>query len=101
MLRRFDFGRHMALCIAIGLLQLCAWLGWWCRARRQRPHAWLAPAISVALHLTLILEVCDFPPIGGVLDAHALWHASTVPLAHLFWRGFVEVELRWLRERHG
>ena len=37
-------------------------------------------------------ELLDFPPILGLLDAHALWHASTAPLGHLLWVYFVEVD---------
>jgi len=39
--------------------------------------------------------VLDFPPLLAALDAHALWHVSTAPIAHLLWRSFVEPELRW------
>ena len=28
----------------------------------------------------------DFPPLLAALDAHALWHVSTAPIAHLLWR---------------
>ena len=37
----------------------------------------------------------DFPPLLAAVDAHALWHVSTAPIAHLLWRSFVEPELRW------
>lgn len=33
-----------------------------------------------------LLELLDFPPLFWVLDAHALWHISTVPLNVLFYR---------------
>jgi hypothetical protein len=42
-----------------------------------------------------LMEVLDFPPLLAALDAHALWHVSTAPIAHLLWRSFVEPELRW------
>jgi len=48
----------------------------------------------VLVNGALLLEVLDFPPAGGLLDAHALWHAATVPLAYLFY-GFVEGDVRW------
>jgi hypothetical protein len=31
------------------------------------------------------LELLDFPPILRVLDAHAAWHAATIPLALAWW----------------
>lgn len=32
--------------------------------------AWVVVAMS--------LELLDFPPIGGYIDAHSLWHLGTV-----------------------
>ncbi|KAI9678783.1 MAG: hypothetical protein M1817_005841 [Caeruleum heppii] len=39
--------------------------------------AW-PPLIIAWLCLAMSLEVLDFPPLGGYVDAHALWHAGTV-----------------------
>jgi hypothetical protein len=46
--------------------------------------------IILFLILASCLEVFDFPPIGRALDAHALWHAATVPLAALWYQWLVE-----------
>lgn len=35
--------------------------------------------------LAMLLEIYDFPPIYGYLDAHALWHAMTIPLTYIWW----------------
>ncbi|WFD42834.1 hypothetical protein MPSI1_001484 [Malassezia psittaci] len=42
--------------------------------------------ICLVLLMTLApaLEIFDFPPILRLVDAHALWHASTVPIS-LYW----------------
>jgi len=35
-----------------------------------------------------LLKVLDFPPLWGILDAHSLWHAATIPLGpwwYYFW----------------
>lgn len=77
------------------------WIAWWWAVRVHKLHAWRAPAVSVALHATVALEVYDFPPLAGLLDAHALWHASTAPLAYFFWQSFVRMELEWLHTRSG
>ena len=34
----------------------------------------------------MTLELLDFPPVYFVLDAHALWHATTIPINLLMWR---------------
>lgn len=46
-------------------------------------------------------ELLDFPPIGRILDAHALWHAATVPVTE-FWYGFLiedALDEGWRAER--
>jgi hypothetical protein len=30
-------------------------------------------------------ELLDFPPIFRLIDAHALWHAATIPLTVAWW----------------
>lgn len=46
--------------------------------------------IILFLMLATCLEVFDFPPIARALDAHALWHAATVPLAAMWYQWLVE-----------
>lgn len=42
----------------------------------------------VLVHVAVLLEVKDFPPIAGIYDAHSLWHLATVPLS-ILWYSFV------------
>ncbi|KAI8987980.1 Per1-like protein [Mycotypha africana] len=89
---RFDYGYNMKACIAVGSLQTTLWLNWsilqytrWGK-KEQRPFAWMAGLSVVLVSCAMCLEVFDFPPYKGVLDAHSLWHASTIPLAPLFYK---------------
>ena len=95
MLHFFDYGEHMRLNIVLGVVHLLLWAAWWAATRRIRPHAWRAPAIHSLVAALILLEVGDWPPLWGVLDAHALWHASTVLPALVLWRSFVKAELSW------
>ena len=71
-------------------------------AFRFRETRWPDGVVTKALFdATVALEVYDFPPLAGLLDAHALWHASTAPLAYFFWQSFVRMELEWLHTRSG
>ncbi|CEH19399.1 Predicted membrane protein [Ceraceosorus bombacis] len=36
------------------------------------------------------LELLDFPPILRALDAHALWHLATVPLASMWYKWLID-----------
>ena len=35
-------------------------------------------------------EVFDYPPLYDLLDAHAIWHGATMPLAALYWSYIVD-----------
>ncbi|KAI9254011.1 Per1-like-domain-containing protein [Sporodiniella umbellata] len=70
-LPRFDYGYNMLACLIVGGIQT---------------SFWLVCGMSVILvSLAMSLEVFDFPPWFGLLDAHSLWHAATIPLAPLFY----------------
>ena len=60
--------------------------------RRTSATAWRGVALNALAYAAAAFELLDFPPILGLLDAHALWHASTAPLGHLLWVYFVEVD---------
>eukprot|EP00850_Spirogloea_muscicola_P007779 SM000040S14791 [mRNA] locus=s40:381868:383280:+ [translate_table: standard] len=80
----FDYGWNMKVCLAMGVLQLALWSTW--AGLTQHPARATVWATAAGTLLAGLLEVFDFPPLGGVLDAHALWHAATVPLTLLWWR---------------
>ena len=47
------------------------------------------------------LELFDFPPWGRIIDAHALWHLSTVPIA-LKWYDFLvedSLDVSWREQK--
>lgn len=46
--------------------------------------------IVLLLTLAAALELLDFPPIVRALDAHALWHLSTVPIAAMWYDWIIE-----------
>ena len=37
-------------------------------------------------HQQTVSQLLDFPPILWILDAHSLWHFSTIPLPLLWYR---------------
>ncbi|KAL9939965.1 hypothetical protein V8E36_000670 [Tilletia maclaganii] len=41
--------------------------------------------ILLLLLAAMSLEIFDFPPLFRTLDAHALWHAATVPLVRMWY----------------
>ncbi|KAI0285234.1 Per1-like protein [Russula brevipes] len=94
---RFDYTYNVIFNLVLGLVHNALWLlfalpgsSWFARyaamPRSYRPaHAGTA-AVTVALTTAATaLELFDFPPLGRVLDAHALWHLATAPLAVLWY----------------
>lgn len=76
-------GLNMKVCVAMGIAQLLMWAVW--AGVTQHPSRWKLWIVVVGGALAMLLEIYDFPPYGGFVDAHALWHASTIPLTYLWW----------------
>ncbi|KAI8929271.1 Per1-like-domain-containing protein [Entophlyctis helioformis] len=120
---RFDYGYNMLAGLAIGVSGNLLWLGWsvyqyirsWSSAPDARHHrqsirsaaggnaapgtkyAWKIAVVVLGISAAMSLEVFDFPPVWGVLDAHSLWHLCTAPLIPIYWDFFVEDALHNVR----
>lgn len=92
---KFDYGWNMAVSVAAVVINFAVWLvHCW---RHWRPYTWKCLLVALGTISAGLLEVLDFPPVWGrLLDAHSLWHASTVPLGFLWW-GFLSDDLSWDR----
>ncbi|ORX45476.1 Mn2+ homeostasis protein-like protein Per1 [Hesseltinella vesiculosa] len=89
---RFDYGYNMMASVVVGVLQLLCWVVWSIRQyvlpSSRRPFAYMAFLSVVGVSLAMSLELLDFPPLFRILDAHSLWHMSTIPL-NIVWFKFV------------
>ena len=73
----------MQVCVVIGVAQLLIWAIW--AGITRHPSRWKLWFVVITGGLAMLLEIYDFPPYQGVVDAHALWHATTIPLTYLWW----------------
>jgi hypothetical protein len=102
-LPRFDYTYNMVFNVVLGLIHNIFWLIYSlpasvslihrfpCRNKSYRPRFVNKAAIFVALTtIAMSLELLDFPPWGRAIDAHALWHLSTAPIAVLWYDFLVE-----------
>ncbi|OTB08805.1 hypothetical protein M426DRAFT_162077 [Hypoxylon sp. CI-4A] len=87
---RWNYTYNMAANVVVGMVQNALWsyFSWkkWYESRR----AWaIWPGVAVAwLMMVMGLELFDFPPLWGVLDAHSLWHLGTIgPI--ILWYNFM------------
>lgn len=68
------------------MVNLLWWLCWCWQNRRTLPYWWKCGSVVLLLHGLALLELLDFPPLLWILDAHAVWHLSTIPVHFLFYR---------------
>ncbi|KAH8114210.1 Per1-like protein [Phellopilus nigrolimitatus] len=116
LLPRFDYTYNIIFNVVIGLIHNLLWVLYSLpesltiirrfppsmAPRRRRPRCASKAALGVGLTMAAMsLELFDFPPLARVLDAHALWHAATVPIAAIWYRFLIEDALDegWKVER--
>ncbi|XP_023655831.2 post-GPI attachment to proteins factor 3 isoform X1 [Paramormyrops kingsleyae] len=92
----FDYGYNMAANATIGMINLLWWLCWCWQNRHTLPYWWKCGLVVLLLHGLALLELLDFPPLLWVLDAHAVWHLSTVPVHFLFYSFLIDDSLHLL-----
>lgn len=85
---KFDYGYNMAVNIGIGAVNATGWLTWSLWQWKSKPYVWKCITVILGLNILLGLELGDFPPLFWIFDAHAIWHAGTVPL-NLLWYSFI------------
>ena len=77
---RWDYTYNMVANVAIGVLQNLLWTWFSVKNYSKLKKPWAAwPGMIVAwIVMAMSLELLDFPPINGMVDAHSLWHLGTV-----------------------
>ena len=92
----FDYGYNMQASLLTGVLYsafTCA-VAW----RERRPYMRWILGCHAYLWCVALFEVFDFPPLVGLLDAHAVWHGATMWVGVAFWRVMIE-DAKWELER--
>ncbi|KAJ9679222.1 hypothetical protein PVL29_021224 [Vitis rotundifolia] len=80
---KLDYGLNMKVCLIMGIAQLLLWTVWaGVTHHPSRRKLWV---VVVGGALAMFLEIYDFPPYWGFVDAHAVWHALAIPFTYLWW----------------
>ncbi|CAL9124976.1 unnamed protein product [Musa textilis] len=88
-----DHELNMKVCVAMGIGQVLLWSVW--AGVTRHPSRFKIWAVVIGGAMAIFLELYDFPPHKGYVDSHALWHATNIPLAYLWWSFVYEdVEFR-------
>ena len=77
---RWDYTYNMAANVTAGIIQNVLWTWFSIQNYQKLKKPWAAwPGLIVAwILVAMSLELLDFPPVGGMIDAHSLWHLGTV-----------------------
>jgi hypothetical protein len=77
---RWDYTYNMAANVVVGSIQNVLWTWFSITRYRKLQKTWtIWPGLIVAwIILAMSLELFDFPPFWGMIDAHSLWHLGTV-----------------------
>ena len=76
----WDYTYNMAANVTAGIIQNVLWSYFSFMRYQKLQKTWAAwPGLIVAwIILAMSLELFDFSPWGGMIDAHSLWHLGTV-----------------------
>jgi hypothetical protein len=102
--QHFDYGYNMKVNIAIGVITNLLWIGWSVyikyfdqsskSPKTAHPDPWGPVMVGVQLSLAMSLEILDFPPILGYIDAHSLWHGATILVIYRYYK-FMIADAQW------
>lgn len=90
---RWDYTYNMAANVTVGVISNLLW-SWFSVVRYRRlkkPWAAWPGLIVVWIVVAMSLELLDFPPLGGLVDAHSLWHLGTVGPT-IWWYKYVQTQ---------
>ncbi len=76
----WDYTYNMAANVAAGVVSNILWSAFSYKTYQELKKPWAAwPGMIVAwIIMAMSLELLDFAPLGGMVDAHSLWHLGTV-----------------------
>ncbi|KAF9111546.1 hypothetical protein BGX27_004768 [Mortierella sp. AM989] len=90
----FDYSYNMVATASVGAIHNIWWICWSISHWRERPYAWEPAILGILVTAAMCLEILDFAPLHGILDAHSLWHAATIPLVPMWYR-FLLKDTEW------
>ncbi|KHJ36390.1 putative post-gpi attachment factor 3 protein [Erysiphe necator] len=89
-LYKWDYTYNMIANVVVGVAQNAMWSWFSVRQYLKSRQFWATwPGIVVTwILMAMSLELMDFPPLWGHIDAHSLWHLGTV-VPTIIWYNFL------------
>jgi hypothetical protein len=96
----FDYGSNMKVNLMLGLVDSLFWIAWsvYYLVEKGRQHAVTCVFVTTLMTALALLEIYDFPPVLGLVDAHALWHWTTLVFP-FYWYKFVIDDCNYLKSK--
>lgn len=82
---KFDYAYNMRVMIAIGFIFNLLWFLHGLRNCNSSSHSKWIVVWTLCCTMSATMEVFDFEPIFGLVDAHSIWHGLTAPLTLTFY----------------
>ncbi|KAJ9050900.1 hypothetical protein DSO57_1009758 [Entomophthora muscae] len=73
----------MVVGVVVGAIHNLLWI-WFSitnslrKEKYSNPVIWIPTQCALLISLAMLLELFDFPPYFGFIDAHSLWHLATI-----------------------
>ncbi|ATY63545.1 Mn2+ homeostasis Per1 [Cordyceps militaris] len=92
---RWDYTYNMAANIGVGVVQNVLWTWFSVQKYRESRRLWTTwPGLVVAwVVFAMSMEMFDFPPWLGSIDAHSLWHLLTIAPT-ILWYNFLVLDAK-------
>jgi len=94
----FDYGYNMRASVTIGLINSLGWLLWCATKWNKQRYVKNCAVVVLLVNMLVLLEICDFPPLWWIFDAHSLWHFGTIPLPFI-WFSFLIDDCKYMLEK--
>lgn len=94
----FDYGYNVKFNATFGIMSNSVWLYWALQQMRSKNGinnkkiGWQLFKFVVMNILSMSMVTIDFPPFFNLIDVHALWHLSTIPIT-ISWYKFITLDL--------
>jgi len=84
----WDYEYNMMANVVVGLVQNLLWTWFSVDLYKKNGSVWsVVPGVVVMwVACMMSLELLDFPPVWGCVDAHSLWHLGTIAPALLMYK---------------
>ena len=88
---KFDYGYNVKFNAIFGISSNLIWILWAIFKQKDKKLKWETLKFVGGNFLSMAMVAVDFPPFFDLIDTHALWHLSTIPIT-IMWYKFISID---------